>query len=139
MFVGRKFCVHAGKVEVPSSGHAYVEVFGRGGVVDHKDALVTRDSLSFVDGDGVGEGNVFVLEVVGREGDFASPVEGFDLGRPAGGEAGDGPAVAVSDPGAGRGDQPSIVAGSDDLVADPDGLAGDVDPVGLNLDRKSVV
>ena len=45
----------------------------------------------------------------------------------------DVPTVAVSDPGAGGGDQAPVVAGGDDLVADSDGLVADLDAVGVDV------
>ena len=46
---------------------------------------------------------------------------------------GDLPAVTVSDPRPGGGDQTTVVSGGDDLVADPDGVVGDGNTFGFDL------
>ena len=104
------------RVVVPAAGHADVEVLGGGGVVGEEHGPVDGDALGFVDGDGVGEGDV-LGDVVGGEDDAAVAVEvGDDQGAvvPAGVDL---PAVAVADPQAAGGDEAAVVAGGDDLVA----------------------
>lgn len=104
---------HAGQVAVATSGHADVEVLGASGPVDHQDPLVDGEPLSFVNGHRVGQGHV-LLDVNAGEGDGASPVERGQLERSVAALVLDVPAVAVSDPGAGGGDQAPVVAGDDD-------------------------
>ena len=85
VFVAGRFGADAGQVVVAASGHADVEMLGAGGPVDDEHALVDGESLSFVDGHGVGAGYVLLGVVAGQRDDAAGEgvfdavaVEDFD-------------------------------------------------------------
>ncbi len=97
------FAGDVGVVNVPSSAHADVEVLRCGVAVDDEDGVIDGEPLAFVDGDGVGEGQVFG-GVVGGGGDPAPSVEGVEDHGSVGAVSLDPPAVAVADAPAGGGD-----------------------------------
>ncbi|MGH3470669.1 MAG: hypothetical protein ACRDPG_01315, partial [Nocardioidaceae bacterium] len=110
VFVAGGFGDDAGQVVVASSGHADVEVLGAGSPIHDEHALVDRHALSLVDRHGVRESDM-LFDVVGGQGDLAAPVKRSELQVTASGAAGDLPAVTVSDPRAGGGDEAAVVSG----------------------------
>jgi len=106
-------------------------VFEGGALVGDGHGPVDGEALGFVDGDGVGQGDVLV-EVVGGDGDPSAAVEGIQGGGAVGSKGPYGPAVTVSDPSPCAGDEPPVVVEGDDLVADANGLAGHGDALVVN-------
>jgi hypothetical protein len=134
VFVAGGFGDDAGQVVVAASGHGDVEVLGAGRAVDDEDRLVDCEPLAAVDGDGIREPDM-LSDIVTRDRDRPSAFQGSQLHRPSLDSLFDGPAVTVSDPCAGAGDQAAVIAGGDDLVADTDGLVADGDACRLDLAR----
>jgi hypothetical protein len=118
----------------PASRHPHVEMLGGRRRVGHEDGPVDGDALGLVDRQGVGQ-----RDVLGRVGGWKDdPTGGVEARDDQGAVllAGvDAPAVAVADPQAVRGDEPTVVAGRDHLVALADRLDPNRDPVRFDLPR----